>query len=95
VLLGGSLELFSGLETLIVLLEELFGILNFKDQDSPETLQQSLLQDELIAKVLQTFVEQVYHGLLRVLKILVEGFPKIVFLNFELELEEIFYFLIG
>ena len=94
-LLGGSLELFSGLETLIVLLEELFGILNFKDQDSPETLQQSLLQDELIAKVLQTFVEQVYHGLLRVLKILVEGFPKIVFLNFELELEEIFYFLIG
>ena len=89
-LIGGSLELFSGLETLIVLLEELFGILDFKDQDSPETLQQSLLQDELIAKVLQTFVEQVDHGLLRVLKMLIEGFTKIVFLNFELELEKTF-----
>ena len=85
-LLGGSLELFSGLETLIVLLEELFGILDFKDQDSPETLQHSLLQDELIAKVLQTFVEQVDHGLLRVLKMLIEGFAKVIFLNFELEL---------
>lgn len=89
-LLGGSLELFSGLETLIVLLKELFGILDFKDQDSPETLQESLLQYELIAKVLQTFVEQVDHGLLRVLKMLIEGFPKIVFLNFELELEKTF-----
>jgi hypothetical protein len=90
VLLGGSLELFSGLEALIVLLKELFGILNLKDQDSPETLQQSLLQYELIAKVLQTFVEQVDHGLLRVLKMLFEGFPKIVFLNYELELEKTF-----
>jgi hypothetical protein len=95
VLLGGSLKLFSGLETLIVLFEELFGILDFKDQDSPETLQQSLLQDELIAKVLQTFVEQVDHCLLRVLKMLIEGFPKVVFLDFELELEKTFQFLIG
>jgi hypothetical protein len=90
VLLGGSLELFSGLETVIILFEELFGILDFKDQDSPETLQESLLQYELIAKVLQTFVEQVDHGLLRVLKMLIEGFPKIVFLNYELELEKTF-----
>ena len=89
-LFGGSLELFSGLETLIILFEELFGILDFKDQDSPETLQKSLLQDELIAKVLQTFVEQVDHGFLRVLKMLIEGFPKIVFLNYELELEKTF-----
>lgn len=88
--LGGSLELFSGLETLIVLLEELFGILDFKDQDSPETLQQSFLQNELIAKVLQTFVEHADHSLLRVLKMLIERFPKVVFLNLELELEKIF-----
>ena len=89
-LLGGSLELFSCLETLIILLEELFGILDFKDQDSPETLQQPLLQDELITKVLQTFVEQVYHGLLGVRKMLVKGLPKVVFLYFKLELEKLF-----
>lgn len=89
-LLGGSLELFSGLETLIVLFEELFGILDFKDQDSPETLQQPLLQDELIAKVLEALVEQVDHGPLRVQKMLIEGFAKVVFLNFELELEKTF-----
>ena len=89
-LLGGSLELFSCLETLIILLEELLGILDFKDKDSPETLQQPLLQDEIIAKVLQTFVEQVNHGLLRVLKMLIEGLPKVVFLNFKLEFEKFF-----
>jgi hypothetical protein len=82
VLLGGSLELFSCLETLIILLEELFGILDFKDQDSPETLQQPLLQDEIITKVLKTVVEQVDQGLLRVLKMLVGGLPKVVFLYF-------------
>ena len=81
-LLGGSLELFSCLETLIILLEELFGILDFKDQDSPETLQQPLLQDEIITKVLKTVVEQVDQGLLRVPKMLVEGLPKVVFLYF-------------
>lgn len=89
-LLCGSLELFSCLETLIILLEELFGILDFKDQDSPESLQQPLLQDEIITKVLQTFVEQVNHGLLSVLKMLIEGLPKVVFLYFKLELEKLF-----
>jgi hypothetical protein len=90
VLLCGSLELFSCLETLIILLEELFSILDFKDQDSPESLQQPLLQDEIITKVLQTFVEQVNHGLLSVLKMLIEGLPKVVFLYFKLELEKLF-----
>ena len=89
-LLGGSLELFSCLETIIILLEELFGILDFKDQDSPETLQQPLLQDEIITKVLKTVVEQVDQGLLRVPKMLVEGLPKVVFLYFKLELEKLF-----
>lgn len=89
-LLCGSLELFSCLETLIILLEELFSILDFKDQDSPESLQQPLLQDEIITKVLQTFVEQVNHGLLSVLKMLIEGLPKVVFLYFKLELEKLF-----
>jgi len=90
VLLCGSLELFSCLETLIILLEELFSILDFKDQDSPESLQQPLLQDEIITKVLQTFVEQVNHGLLSVLKMLIEGLPNVVFLYFKLELEKLF-----
>ena len=89
-LLCGSLELFSCLETLIILLEELFSILDFKDQDSPESLQQPLLQDEIITKVLQTFVEQVNHGLLSVLKMLIEGLPNVVFLYFKLELEKLF-----
>lgn len=89
-LLCGSLELFSCLETLIILLEELFSILDFKDQDSPESLQQPLLQDEIITKVLQTFVEQINHGLLSVLKMLIEGLPKVVFLYFKLELEKLF-----
>ena len=89
-LLCGSLELFSCLETLIILLEELLGILDFKDKDSPETLQQPLLQDEIITKVLQTFVEQVDHCLLCIRKMLVEGLPKVVFLYFELEFEKLF-----
>ena len=89
-LLGGSLELFSCLETLIVLLEELLGILDLKDQDSPEALQESLLQDKLIAEVLQTFVEQVDHSLLHVPKMLIEGLAKVVFLNFELKFEILF-----
>jgi hypothetical protein len=89
VLLGHCLELFSCLETLIVLLEELFCILDLKDQDSPEALQESLLQDELIAEVLQTFVEQADHSLLCVPKMLIEGLAKVVLLNFELELEKL------
>ena len=81
---GGSLELFSGFKALIELLEELFGILDLKNKDSPETLQESLLQNELIAKVLQAVVNQLNHGLLGFFEMSIKSLAQIVLLNLKL-----------
>lgn len=81
---GGSLELFSGFKALIELLEELFGILDLKNKDSPETLQESLLQNELIAKVLQAVVKQLNHGLLGFFEMSIKSLAQIVLLNLKL-----------
>jgi hypothetical protein len=56
---GHYLEGFSGFKAVLVLFEVGLSVLNLENKDSPEPLEQALLEDELIGELGQTLLEEV------------------------------------